>query len=251
MNNIRAIIVDDELRARRVLKNLIHKINPKIDIVAECESLIRAVKTIKSIKPDVVFLDVEMPNYLGYEIVSFFEDIDFEIIFVTAFDKYAIKAFEICAIDYLVKPVNRNRLKDSLGKLVFKINDKNRLEQYQTLLESVSSKEYNKIVIPESGNRRIVDVSKIKAIEANGSYANIHFNDNKKLTVSKNLKYFENTLSFSSSFIRVHRGWLVNLDYVQKMNKTKGVIYMGNNFEAKIVRSCYEDFLNALKKVST
>lgn len=104
MSIIKAILVDDEQRARSVLSNLIKRCDLNVDILAQCSCLENAVEEIKNLQPDVVFLDVQMPNYAGYEIANFFEEISFDIIFVTAFDEYAIKAFELSAIDYLVKP---------------------------------------------------------------------------------------------------------------------------------------------------
>jgi len=112
MDVIRAILVDDEPRARRVVS-----------------SVLEAVDCIKELKPDVVFLDIQMPKYAGYELVNFFDTINFEIIFVTAFNKYAIKAFELCAVDYLVKPIKRKRLDLAIEKLKIKLDSQNKLEK--------------------------------------------------------------------------------------------------------------------------
>ncbi|MGL4597265.1 MAG: LytR/AlgR family response regulator transcription factor, partial [Bacteroidia bacterium] len=100
MNRIRAILVDDEESARDVLQNLLLRFCPEVELIAKCENILEAVELIKKEEPDLVFLDIEMPNYAGYEIVSFFEKINFQIIFITAYDQYAIRAFEIAAIDY-------------------------------------------------------------------------------------------------------------------------------------------------------
>ena len=115
-----AIIVDDERSAREILSGLLVRYCPQINIVEKCKGLKEAVEAIKKQKPSLVFLDIEMPNYAGYEIVSFFEEIDFEIIFVTAYDQYALKAFEISAVDYLLKPVTIERLKLSVDRFVEK-----------------------------------------------------------------------------------------------------------------------------------
>ena len=109
MNKIKAIIVDDEKRARNVLDQLLSRNFDNIEVVAQCADVPSAVEEIKRLKPDVVFLDIQMPNYVGYELVNFFDKVDFDIIFVTAFDQYAIKAFELSAIDYIVKPIDRNK----------------------------------------------------------------------------------------------------------------------------------------------
>lgn len=240
MNIVEAIIVDDEPRARRVLKNIL-AINDcvHVDIIAECSNVKDAVAVIKKLKPQLVFLDVQMPIYAGYEIVDFFESIDFEIIFVTAHDQYAIKAFEICAIDYLVKPIDRNRLQEALKKLDSKIQTNNNLLKYKDLLETIKNKSYNKLVVPESGNRRIVAFLDIIAIRANGSYTDIHLNDNKMITTSKNLKYYENLLSKDNCFFRSHRSWIVNISYIKSFNRTKSTLELQNNIFARISREHY------------
>ncbi len=156
MNIIRAIIIDDEQSARNVLSNLLNRYN-NIEIVAQVRNLKEGVEQIKKLKPQVVFLDVEMPNYAGYEIVKFIDKIDFEIIFVTAYDQYAIKAFELNAIDYLVKPIDREKLTIAVNKLKDKLTKKNIQVDYQNLLDQIQNKTTKKIVIPELGNRRIVD----------------------------------------------------------------------------------------------
>jgi len=246
MNAIKAIIVDDEARARRVLFNLINKSTANIEVVAECSDLENAVLQIKLLSPEVVFLDIEMPNYAGYEIVNFFDKIDFEIIFVTAYNDYALKAFELCAIDYLVKPIDRERLSNALRKLDSRLEEKNKLEQFKTLMNTIKSKELNKIVIPEIGNRRIFDLEDLIAIEADGSYSKLYSKNSNAIIVSKNLKYFENALPKNSNFFRSHRGWIVNLKYIRKINKTEGVLYLESNIKAKLSRSNYLEFEAAI-----
>jgi two-component system LytT family response regulator len=113
VHKIKAIIVDDEESARDVLQNLLLLFCPNVEVVAKCENVLKAVDAINKEQPDLVFLDIEMPNYAGYEIVNFFDKINFEIIFVTAYDQYAVRAFEVAAIDYLLKPIDIDRLKAS------------------------------------------------------------------------------------------------------------------------------------------
>lgn len=246
MEMINAIIVDDEPRARRVLINLLSKSSASINILAECNSVTDAVANIKTFNPQVVFLDIQMPNYAGYEIVNFFDDIDFEIIFVTAFDEYAIKAFDLCAIDYIVKPIDRRKLERALDKLNLRIEEKNKLSKYKTLLSTIESSSFSKIVIPELGNRRILNLKDILAIEADGAYSKVHLINSKCITVSKNLKYFERVLPENSNFFRSHRGWLINLEHIQSLNRTTCVIELKNNIRAKLSRSRFEEFNTAV-----
>lgn len=248
MNLIKAILVDDEPRANSVLKELLLKSQFEIEILAICQNLPEGVKAIKKLKPDVVFLDIQMPNYAGYEIATFFEKINFEIIFITAFDQYAIKAFELCAADYLVKPINRKRLNESLLKLQSRIENKNRLEQYKTLLKTIQNKRQEKIVIPEMGNRRIINISEIIAIEADGAYTCIHIKSSPKVTTSRNLKYYENLLVDNSHFYRAHRSWLINSNYLKTFNRTTSTLFLADEVKAKIARKQYNEFIEFCEK---
>ena len=249
MTKIKAILIDDEDRATSVLANLLQRTTSNIDIVAKCSSLVDGVKHIKELQPNVVFLDVQMPNYAGYEIVNFLDTIDFEIIFVTAFDHYALKAFELNAIDYLVKPIDRTKLALAIQKLETKLKQEATIVDYQTLLKTIKSKEYNKIVIPELGNRRIINLEDIIAVEADGAYSTLHLRDNKTITTSKNLKYFEETLPQKTSFFRSHRTWIINLNYLELLNKTEQIITLANGtIKAKMSRARIEDFEKHINK---
>jgi len=242
MMQINAILIDDEKSARNVLTHLLEKISDHINIIATCSDLEEGVEKIKELKPNTVFLDVQMPNYAGYEIVNFFKKIDFEIIFVTAYDQYAIKAFELNAIDYLVKPIDRKKLTLTLEKLEDKLRQQSALIDYHTLLTSIKDKDYKKLVLPEIGNRRIVNLKDITAIEADGAYSTIHLKDDKKITTSKNLKYFENVLPKEASFFRSHRAWIVNLAYIEFLNKTALTITLNGAIKAKVSRARIDDF---------
>ncbi|TVZ55003.1 LytTR family two component transcriptional regulator [Lutibacter sp. Hel_I_33_5] len=242
MTKIKAILIDDEQSARNVLNNLLERTS-SIEVVAICCDLEEGVEKIKELKPQVVFLDVQMPNYAGYEIVKFFKKINFEIIFVTAYDQYAIKAFELNAIDYLVKPIDRQKLTDAISKLEEKLGKQNKLVDYQNLLATIKDKNYKKIVLPEIGNRRIVDLDNIIAVEADGAYSKIHLKDTKVITTSKNLKYFENVLPKDSSFFRTHRAWIINISYIKFLNKTDLSITLADGIlKARISRARVDDF---------
>lgn len=224
MTKLKSILVDDEPAARDVLERLLIRNCPSIEILAKCPDVESAVKKIKELQPDVVFLDVQMPNYAGYEIVDFFDEIDFEIIFVTAYDQYAIKAFELSAVDYLVKPISRQRLIESIEKLDKKTKEKNGFKDYQILKNSIQKKELEKIVISELGNKRVLQLNDIIAIEAQGSYSNIHIANDKNILVSKNLKHFESVLPEDGSFFRSHKSWIISTEYINAFNKNKGEI---------------------------
>lgn len=241
-NKIKAIIVDDEPNARVVLKQLILKDQINIEIVSECECLTDAVSAIKTHKPDVVFLDVQMPKYAGYEIVDFINPIDFQIVFVTAFDNYAIKAFEVNAMDYILKPIERNRLSQTIKKIALHIEKKRKQEEYQLLAESFRNNQISKIIIPEIGDRRIVDTNSIIAIEAQSSYSRFFLSDSTEFIASKTLKYFDNILEGDKRFTRTHRAYVVNLDYIISINKKDYSIHLENGVVAKVSRNRMDIF---------
>lgn len=243
----KAIIVDDEESARNVLSHLLHHFCPEIQVVQKCHDVISAVQAIDKHQPDVVFLDIEMPNFAGYEIISFFKEVNFEIIFITAYDQYAIKAFEISAVDYLLKPLEINRLRQSIEKLSQKIESNYLKEKFSILADSLKNNEAKKIIIPSPGGQKIIPINDIIAIEAQESYSFIYMKDGKKHTVSKNLKHFELTLSDNSIFFRVHKSWMINLKSISRFSKSKLEIELENNIIAKLSKYRKSEFEKALQ----
>ncbi len=241
MEKIRAILVDDEESARDVLENLLRRFCPSIEILEKCNDLPKAVQKINELKPDLVFLDIEMPNYAGHEILNFFDDINFEIIFVTAYDSYAIKAFEVAAADYLLKPVDIERLKEAVCKVQKKIESKTISKHYEVLKESLVSNQIKNLVISERGDQVIIPVDQIIAIEAQESYSNIHTPD-KVYVASKNLKHFEGVLEHNKNFFRAHKSWIINLNELIKYNKSTGEIQLEHSINAKLSKYRKEAF---------
>ena len=241
-----AILIDDEESAINILSHLLGIHCPQINVVQKCHDLKTAVDLIKKCKPDVVFLDIEMPNYAGYEITSFFDKIDFEIIFVTAYDHYAIKAFEISAIDYLLKPIDIDRLKFAIKKFVEKEKTKDLSINYQVLKDSLKQDFVKKIVVQVNSGQKVVEVNEIIAIEANEAYSYIYTTDRSKFIYSKNLKYFEKLFDLNSSFVRTHKSWIVNTLYLKQYSKSKFSITLENNIEAKLSKYKIQHFEKVL-----
>jgi len=241
MESIKAIIVDDEESARSVLNNLLQRYCPNVIVVDKFSNVEDAVKGINQINPDVVFLDIEMPNYAGYEIVNFFNEINFEIIFITAYDKYAIKAFEVSAVDYLLKPIDIDRLKISVNKLTEKIKNKKGNENYKILTNTLQSNEIKNIIFNEKGSQIIIETENIIAIEAQESYSMIYTNE-KKHIVSKNLKHFENVLKENLNFIRTHKSWIINTNNLIKYTKSKLELELDNGLIAKLSKYKKSEF---------
>jgi two-component system LytT family response regulator len=201
-----AIIVDDERLARRELRSLLAEF-AEISIIGEAENLTEALSLIQTGRPDVVFLDIQLSGENGFELLEKVEK-DFKLIFVTAFDEFAIRAFEINALDYLLKPVNPERLAKTLERL---------LETEEKPEVVVRKLEYEDRLFIEMGERsRFLKVSSIKCICADGDYTHVFTDDGKKHLVTKPLKEWEDRLP-EKYFIRIHRSTIVNLEFIEKV----------------------------------
>lgn len=233
-NKLKAVIVDDEESARNILYNLLQSYKNELEIVAVCENVEKAVKEINIHQPDVVFLDIEMPNYSGLELVSFFKEIKFDIVFVTAYQHFAVKAFEISAFDYLLKPIELSRLDNSIKNLIGKKNKEKDALNYQVLKESLTQKSVKKMIVNHQGNQKAVMLSDVIAIEANEAYAVIYDINGNHYIMSKNLKHFETLLEENKEFMRVHKSWIVNNHHIIQVSNSDLSIKLSNSIEAKL-----------------
>ena len=220
---MKAVIVDDEYMSRQTLRKLLDLYCSQVEILGEAGSADEAFLLIQKETPEVVFLDVEMPFGSGFDLLTRFSDIDFEIIFVTAFDQYALKAIKYCALDYLLKPINAEELIESVKRLEQKkrtISDKIKIETFlRNLQQSDSNK--NQIVVPTSDGFEFVEINEIVRFEADGRYTRIFLTTDKKILICKNLKEFE-TLLDGHNFFRSHHSHLVNMKYVKSYSKSEG-----------------------------
>jgi two-component system, LytTR family, response regulator len=245
MEKIRAILVDDEESARDVLQNLLLRFCPEVELLAKCNDVLQAVEVIKEQEPDLVFLDIEMPNYAGYELVNFFEDIPFEIIFVTAYDQYAIRAFELAAIDYLLKPVDIARLKSAVARARQQFDMKQQAQRLQLLSATLETKQVKNIIVSDKGYQQAVAFDDIIAIEAQESYCILHTSE-KRFVASKNLKHFETLLESLPRFIRVHKSWIINRDHIVHYSRTELSIHLTGGLQAKLSKYKKTEFEAAM-----
>ncbi|WP_312322261.1 response regulator [Soonwooa sp.] len=220
-NDINAIIIDDEERARMNLKLLVQEFCPEIKIIAECKSLSAGVKTIRKENPALVFLDIEMPGHSGLELLDFFNEseVNFSIIFVTAYNNYAINAFKLSAIDYLLKPINPQDLQNAVALFQKRKNQTDNLIALKTNLEHSFN---NKIAIPVSGKIIFMNIEDILYLKGDGAYTTINKTDRTNLLVSRNLKYFEDFFKDNNSLMRVHRSYIANLSHIGSLGKKDG-----------------------------
>lgn len=225
--NLKAIIIDDEKMARTLLEGLINEYCSDIKVVETCQDLATGVKAIRKLKPDLVFLDIEMPGHSGLELLEFFseEEVDFSIIFVTAYNQYAIQAFKLSAVDYLLKPVDADDLIQSVDR--YKKN--NSTVNYEVLKQNLSGNSPQKIAVPSSNSIKFIEVDEILFFKAEGAYTDITLLDGKVITVSKGLKKFEDTLIDNTKFFRCHKSYIINLDHITEHVKSEGGYLMLQN----------------------
>ncbi|MCH2045061.1 MAG: response regulator [Saprospiraceae bacterium] len=239
---IKAIIIDDESKARDLLELLIHESGRAITVVAKCADMIQGVAALKKHQPDVLFLDIEMPEISGLQLLEFIPNPNFEIVFATAYDQYAIKAFELAALDYLLKPIDEDKLAITIDRLGQKVSFKKRLLTYE---QNRQQAEPVKICIPSSQkDYDIVLVKDILAIEANRNYSVIHTGQ-QKFILSKSLSHFVDQYLPIQGFVRTHRSWIVNLHYAQKLNKSTKEIILPN-LSVPVSRNNYLEVKNQL-----
>ncbi len=244
---LKAIIVDDEGKARRILESFLVEYCPQIQIMALVEDVPHAVKAIQKFNPDVVFLDIEMPGYNGFQLLDFFEEIDFEIIFTTAYSEFALKAFQVSAIDYLLKPIQIEQLIAAVQKLE-KIHGNSLIRlRLQTLQKNLEEYKIKKIVLPLSEGSLFVELKDILYLKAEGSYANIFFKDGNKVIVSKNLKDYEDQLTPEEGFFRTHRSFLVNTAYIKNISSDGYEATLINQSIINISRERKIDFISYMK----
>lgn len=222
MTMLKALIVDDEAKARGMLTTMLTEHCPQVSIAGEADNVPAALKAIYSHNPNLVFLDIEMPGYTGFQLLEMIEKPAFQVIFTTAYSEYALKAFEVSAIDYLLKPIRIQKLIEAVAR-VQKIAGTHATEQrLQTLKTNLHAESWQKLSLPVADGFVFMNVSEIEYIEAEGSYSRIVKTDGAQLLVSRVLRELENQLSNVPGFLRCHRSFLINTSRVAKWQKTEG-----------------------------
>ncbi|MBK6950626.1 MAG: response regulator [Crocinitomicaceae bacterium] len=245
LKKIKAVLVDDSEQARKLLRLMLKELAPDILVAGEAADVSSAVDLIRKLKPDVVFLDIEMPGKSGLQLLDELprDEVHYEIIFTTAFNDYALKAFRLSAIDYLLKPIPEKDLVEALDRLRDRKDQKELKSRLDALTANLNSEKEKVLCIPVMSGYEYLRLDEIEHIEADGSYTKIMCVDGKTKTVSKNLKYFENALLDQDRFIRVHRSFLINLDQMKAFSRTgRGTIVMKSGKEIDLARDRREDF---------
>jgi two-component system LytT family response regulator len=246
---INVIIIDDEQQARMLLKNMLLELEAGIQVLAECGDLPNGIKNIRKLKPDVVFLDIEMPGHSGLEILDFFneDEIDFEIVFTTAYNEFALQAFKLSAIDYLLKPIQPELIREAVNRVISKYNKTENILKFSALKQNLDVDNTKKIAVAIGQSIKFIDIDTIVFIKAEGAYSELVLKDESKILVSKNLKHFEDVLTISKNFIRVHKSYMINTQYVSEYVKSDGgYLILKEKYEVNITHDKVERLLQVL-----
>lgn len=246
---IRTIIIDDEPNNIEALKQLLLKYCPLIELIGVAENIRTGQALILHTQPDLVFLDIEMPFGNAFELLNNLSPVNFEIIFVTAFDNYAINAIKYSALDYLLKPVNIKELQTAVQKAAERIKTKNITSKIDTLLYnlSVSKPVLQKVALPTFDGLVFVNINELVWLEARGSYTFVYMQDQQKIMVSRTLKEFEDILPFET-FSRVHQSYIINHHFIKKYNRGRGgTIEMEDGTTIEVSMRKKDEFLSKFK----
>jgi two-component system LytT family response regulator len=242
-----AIIVEDEMNARALLRRYLEKYC-ETEVIGEVESVSDGVDMVLEKKPDMVFLDISLPDHNGFELIRRLQPVEFEVIFVTAYDQYALQALKLSAVDYLLKPVDISELRQSVQKARERIDYKRSNENLLVLLENLKQPESRRIAIPDGHSYVYEDVANIIRLRAQGRYTEIYTVANKKYTVTRNLGEFDKMLS-QYKFLRVHHSHLVNPQHISSFEKQDGgFLIMKDKSSVEVSRKNKEALMNFLKK---
>src|ERR1700712_314936 len=227
---IKAIIIDDEKHCSDNLQWQLDKYCPEVQVLAICNSAEKGLNEIYRQQPQLVFLDVEMPGMSGFEMLEKLTEINFDIVFTTAFNQYAIRAIKFGALDYLVKPIDKDELHAAVGKVIKRTNSES-LKQLTALLTHIRKSNdlsFQKIALPTMHGYELVPLNNIVFCESKSNYTNIHLNNGHQILVSKTLKDIEDLLNMHP-FFRVHNSFLVNLQYAIRYIRGEGGSLVLNN----------------------
>jgi two-component system LytT family response regulator len=242
----KVIIIDDEVNNMSALREKLLKHYPTLEVIASCENAMQGLEAIESLQPDIVFLDIEMPVMNGFTMLQQVRNRDFELIFTTAYDHYAIKAIRYSAIDYLLKPIEIDELKTAVDNAIRNRQGKKANLQVDMLLEQVKNSHYRKIAIPTHDGIRFQSLDGIVYLEANLNYTYIVLTDNTRLLVSRNLKEFEELLP-AVEFLRIHHSHIINRKYVDRYIRGEGgQVVMQNGTVLDVSKRKKGDFLKMM-----
>lgn len=248
---LKAVIVEDEKHSRETLRTLLEEFCEDVKIIATASSVNEAVKVLSVFSPDVVFLDIELQSGVGFDILNQIKEPNFEIIFTTAFEKYAIKAIKFSSLDYLLKPIDLDELQQAIEKARNRLDKSVSRQQIETLIQNLSQENprQEKICLATTSGMEFISIEDIIVCKADGSYTSFILKNKNPLLVSKHLKEYENLLA-DQQFMRVHNSYLINLKEVKKYIKSDGgYIIMSNDMHVSISPRKKEELIGVMKRL--
>jgi len=245
---LNAVIIEDEKKSREVLKNLIHDYCPNVHISGMAESVESGIDLITREKPDLVFLDIEMQSGSGFDLLERVGKVNFEVIFTTAYEQYALKAIKFSALDYLLKPIDIGDLKTAVEKIRSKTGHHDENEKVSQFIRNFSNRQQPKITLSTSDGLVFILVEDIIRCEAQGAYTIFYIRNRKSIMVSKNLKEFQILLE-DHHFFRIHNSHLINLNEIEKYKKSDGgSVLMSDGSTIPISDSRRQEFVNLIRE---
>ena len=247
---IRCVIVEDEEMARKVLKSLLTQYCKDVMVCAEADDVESGKAMIEAFRPDLVFLDIEMPGGSGFKLLSSFDNIDFEVVFITAYEQFAIKAIRHAALDYLLKPVDPKELVAAVEKVNEAKYKKTLKRQYDSLLKNIDPEQLvvRKISISTSDKIHLIEVDNIIRCESDNYYTILYFKDGSNLLVSKTLKEMEQRLE-EYDFLRTHKSHLVNLRCIMNFIKDEMMVVMTDGSKVPVSKRKKENILEVINSL--
>lgn len=245
---IDVIIVDDEQKARNSLSKLLARYCPDVRVVGVASNVGDALIAIQRFKPQIVFLDIEMPGENGFQLLEESKQVNFEVIFTTAYVEYALKAFRYAALDYLTKPIDFRLLIEAIGRFKEKQNSLYSQERINVLLENMSQTPdtFEKIALPTSKGYRFERISQILYCKANVNYTIVHMFNGQEMLVAKTLKEFSQLLP-ESIFFRSHKSYLINLNFIDCYNRENDLVSLVDGTEIPLATRLKKAFLERVK----
>ncbi len=245
------LIIDDEARTRNSIANILKHSGQKIETVAEAENVETGLAAIEKYNPDIILLDINMPDGTGFDLLRKTDNTRFKVIFITAYEEFAVKAFEFSAIDYILKPVDPQKLFNAIDKARRVVEQENMSLKLNALFANLenSADDNKKLVLKTAENIYIVNTRDILRCESDAGYTEFYMVDGKKILVSKNLKDFDEMFD-GYGFYRIHQSHLINLQYIDHYSKTEGgAVIMKDNSELPVARRKKESFLKLLEMI--
>lgn len=247
---LRAIIVDDERHCIETLQWQLSEYCPNVEVVAQCSSPLDAIEQIKELKPQLVMLDIEMPKMNGFEMLKHLEPVDFDIIFTTAYDEFAVNAFKVSALDYLLKPIDEEELKRAIGKVTTRHGPIN-ADQLHLLHDRIDQprKPLEKLALPTSEGLEFVPIRSIIYCESDSNYCHVIIDGGKDLFITRTLKEIQEALE-GSTFFRIHNSYLANLDHVTRyVRGDGGYLVMTNGKSLTVARSKKDELMAVIGRI--